>query len=158
MRSILSQSGELASVSRFETKYINVLMLNLSLKLRKFQLYFVSNSNDIHFSSSCHISDGVSYLDYAESLPRRKASPFLSSDCEFGLAYPIRNHSLQLHLNFVPSAKLSTKLAPLFQKFLHFRSLCRISIKLKDLILLMPTLLAHAYVCHFYPILVSQPT
>ena len=73
MRSVLSQSGELASVSRFETKhFINVLMLNLSLKLRKFQLYFVSNSNNIHFSSSCHISDGVSYLDYAESLPRRK--------------------------------------------------------------------------------------
>ena len=49
MRSVLSQSGELASVSRFETKYLNDLILNLSLKLRKFQLYFVSNSNEIYF-------------------------------------------------------------------------------------------------------------
>ena len=106
MRSVLSQSGKLDSFSRFETKYLNVLILNLSLELRKFQLDFVSNSNNIYFSSSCHISGGVSYLEYAENLPRRKASPFLSSDCEFGLAYPIRNskisNSLQLHLNFLP--------------------------------------------------------
>ena len=94
MRSVLSQSCELVSVSCcFETKYFNVLIINLSLELRKFQLDFVSNSNDIYFSSSCHISDAVSYLDYAESLPRHKASPFLSSGCEFGLANPLRSHS-----------------------------------------------------------------
>ena len=82
MRSVLSQSGELASLSRFETKYFNVLILNLSSKLRKFQLDFVSYSNNVYFYSSCHISGGVSYLDYAKNLPRRKAAPFLSSDCE----------------------------------------------------------------------------
>ena len=107
MRSVLSQSGELASLSRFEKKYFNVLILNLSLKLRKFQLDFVSNSNNIYFSSSCHISGGVSYLelDYAESLPRRKASPFLSSDCEFGLVYPIRNHSPTTAFKFCTLSK-----------------------------------------------------
>ena len=30
------------------------------------------------------------YLDYAESLPRRKALPFLSSNCESERALPIR--------------------------------------------------------------------
>ena len=138
MRSVLSQSCELASVSCcFETKCFNVLIINLSLELRKFQLDFVSNSNDIYFSSSCHISDAVSYLDYAESLPRHKASPFLLFPrvANLGWPTPLEIIPRQLHLNVVRSAKLSTKIASLLQKFLHFRSLCRVGIKLKDSIL-----------------------
>ena len=130
MRSVLSQSGELASLSRFETKYFNVLILNLSSRLRKFQLDFVSNSNNIYFSSSCHISGGVSYLNYAESLPRRKALPCLSSDCEFGLAYPIRNHSPTTAFKFCTLSK-AVHQACLFIS-VHF---AKFGIKLKDLIL-----------------------
>ena len=51
------------------------------------------------------------------------------------LGWPTPLEIIPRQLYFVPSAKLSTKLASLLLKFRHFRSLCRIGIKLKDLIL-----------------------
>ena len=64
-----------------------------------------------------------------------KLRHFFPRAANLGWPAPLEIIPRQLHLNVVRSAKLSTKLASLLQKFLHFRSLCRVGIKLKDSIL-----------------------